>query len=42
MILLALISFVAFYFSAETKDLDIAEVDPVYGEDRPGATGTVR
>jgi MFS transporter, MHS family, shikimate and dehydroshikimate transport protein len=30
MVLLALISFVAFYFSAETKDLDIAEIDPVY------------
>ena len=30
MILLASISFVAFYFSAETKDLDIAEIDPVY------------
>ena len=42
MILLALISFVAFYFSAETKDLDIAEVDPVYGEDQAGAAGTAR
>jgi len=30
MVLLAFISFVAFYFSAETKDLDIAEIDPVY------------
>ncbi len=30
MIVLACISFVAFYFSAETKDLDIAEIDPVY------------
>jgi hypothetical protein len=28
--LLAFISFVAFYFSAETKNLDIAEIDPVY------------
>ncbi|BBL80413.1 MFS transporter [Rubrobacter xylanophilus] len=31
MILLALISFVAFYFAAEGKDLDIAELDPVHG-----------
>ena len=30
MVLLAFISFVAFYFSAETKDLNIAEIDPVY------------
>ena len=30
MVLLAFISFVAFYFSAETKDLDVAEIDPVY------------
>jgi hypothetical protein len=30
MVLLAFISFVAFYFSAETKDLNIAEMDPVY------------
>ncbi|MCA3749609.1 MAG: MHS family MFS transporter [Rubrobacter sp.] len=32
MILLAFISFVAFYFSEETKDVDIARADPAYGE----------
>ncbi|QYJ16288.1 Fosfomycin resistance protein AbaF [Rubrobacter xylanophilus DSM 9941] len=31
MILLAFISLVAFYFAAEGKDLDIAELDPVHG-----------
>ena len=39
MVLLALISFVAFYFSAETKDLDIAEIDPVYGQGAVTALG---
>jgi MFS transporter, MHS family, shikimate and dehydroshikimate transport protein len=39
MVLLALISFVAFYFSAETKELDIAEIDPVYGQGAVTALG---
>jgi MFS transporter, MHS family, shikimate and dehydroshikimate transport protein len=39
MVLLALISFVAFYFSVETKDLDIAEIDPAYGQGAVTALG---
>jgi MFS transporter, MHS family, shikimate and dehydroshikimate transport protein len=39
MVLLALISFVAFYFSVETKDLDIAEIDPVYRQGAVTALG---
>ena len=38
-LLVELISFAAFYFSAETKDLDIAEIDPVYGQGAVTALG---